>query len=43
MRKRHTYKERMKYMRMLEEGSSINFINKHAGYLDLEETLPEGD
>ena len=31
MRKRHKYKERMKYMRMLEEGYSINFINKQYG------------
>ena len=31
MRKRHNYNELKKYMRMLEEGYSINFINKQYG------------
>lgn len=31
MRKRHDYKKRKKYMKMLEKGYSIDFINKHYG------------
>ena len=31
MPKRHNYEERLKYMKMLEEGYSINFIHKHYG------------
>lgn len=31
MRKKHDYGARLKYMKMLEEGYSINFINKQYG------------
>ena len=31
MRKKHNYEERMKYMKMLEKGSSIAFIHEHYG------------
>ena len=31
MRKRHDYEDRLKYMKMLEKGYSINFINEHYG------------
>ena len=30
-RKKHTYEDRLKYMKMLERGYSINYIHKHYG------------
>ena len=31
MRKKHTYEDRLKYMNMLEEGYSLNYIHEHYG------------
>ena len=31
MRKRHTYEDRLKYMKMLEEGYSLRYIADHTG------------
>ena len=33
-KKRHTYEDRLKYMKMLEEGYSINYIHDHYGIND---------
>ena len=34
MRKRHNYEDRLRYMKMLEEGYSINYIHEHYGIDD---------
>ena len=34
MRKKHSYEDRLKYMEMLEAGSSAKFIHKHYGIGD---------
>ena len=31
MRKKHNYEDRLKYMKMLEEGYSVRYIHKHYG------------
>ncbi len=31
MRKKHSYEDRLKYMKMLEAGYSVNYIHKHYG------------